>query len=191
MRRTGRTLAGNRRARRALIEGAWTSAHAISETIDARLYFGWQHFARDRRPAVVNIDSAATFLAGPGGEPATGMVSCKRGHVFLHHAAAYSCARRSFHRGHRPSFFERCLRRDLFADLLDVQGGPLALRHQGWRTAPRHTPSRMGADGLHECLPPELKPFDLIPNSSCWQLIPMCLSSSRSSPDMTDRSLRH
>ena len=93
MRRTGLTLAGNRRARRALIEGAWTSAHAISETIDARLYFGWQHFARDRRPAVVNIDSAATFLAGPGGEPATGMVSCKRGHVFLHHAAAYIVAR--------------------------------------------------------------------------------------------------
>jgi len=154
VRRTGRTLAGNRRARRALIEGAWTSAHAISETIDARLYFGWQHFARDRRPAVVNIDSAATFLAGPGGEPATRMVSCKRGHVFLHHAAAYIVARGVVFTVVTGAVFSNGASG---AISLRIFLTSKTVRTPGVRTAPRHTPSRMGADGLHECLLPELK----------------------------------
>jgi hypothetical protein len=170
VRRTGLTLAGNRRARRALIEGARTSAHAISETIDARLYFGWQHFARDRRPAVVNIDSAATFLAGPGGEPATRMVSCKRGHVFLRHAAAYIIARGLIFTVVTGAAFSNGASGAISFSLRifltsKVVRSPLG--HQGWRTAPRHTPSRMGGDGLHECLLPELKAFDLIPNSGC------------------------
>ena len=113
------------------------------------------------------------------------MVSCKRGHVFLHHAAAYIVARGLVFTVVTGAVFSNGASG---AISLRIFLTSKTVRTPGVRTAPRHSPSRMGADGLHECLLPELKPFDLIPNSSCCQLLPLIQPIK---PGYDDQSLRH